>query len=107
LRAGRLAIDYNSPRRRRESVANERRVTARTSRAVRETDMTKLRVLLRDLALSSLLVGLLIAPALTAPETPAPVATAALQAPAGRGGAPAPQVTSPEVGADRRVTFRI
>src|SRR5207245_9591673 len=35
-------------------------------------------------------------------------AIAALQPPAqGRGGAPVPAVTSPEVGPDRRVTFRI
>src|SRR5438270_2323101 len=78
-----------------------------------ETAMTNLRVLLRHLTPSGLLVGLLIAPTLTARETlmaretAAPTAAAALQAPAGRGAAPAPQITSPEVGADRRVTFRI
>jgi enterochelin esterase-like enzyme len=68
--------------------------------------MTKHRVLLRDLALSGMLVGLLIAPAVRAREG-AVSAAPAVQAPAGRGTAPASAVTSPDVRPDRRVTFRI
>ena len=69
--------------------------------------MTKHRVLLRDLALGGLLVGLLIAPTVVAREVPMSTAATAVQAPAGRGAAQAPAVTSPEVRPDRRVTFRI
>jgi enterochelin esterase-like enzyme len=68
--------------------------------------MTKHRVQLRDLALSSILVGALIAPVVIARERAVSTA-AAVQTPAGRGAAPAPVVTSPEVRPDRRVTFRI
>jgi len=68
--------------------------------------MTKHRVRLTDLAMSGMLVAFLIAPAVTAREDAAPVGTAAVQAPAGAQ-AQAPVVTSPEVGPDRRVTFRI
>ncbi len=74
-----------------------------------ERYMTKHRVLLRDLALSGVLVGLLIAPTVMAREESVSTAAPAVQAPAaGRGAAaPAPAVTSPEVAPDRRVTFRI
>ena len=64
---------------------------------------------LRDLAWGVVLVGLLIAPALLPVErsfSAAPVAVAQAQPPA-RGAAPGPVVVSPEVSADRRVTFRI
>src|SRR6185436_5807076 len=71
-----------------------------------ERHMTKHHVLLRDLALSGTLIGLLIAPTVIAREE-AGSAPPAVQAPAGRGAAPAPAVTSPEVRPDRRVTFRI
>src|SRR6185436_4132658 len=67
---------------------------------------TKHRVRLTDLAMSGMLIAFLIAPAVTAREDAAPVGTAAVQAPAGAQ-AQAPVVTSPEVGPDRRVTFRI
>jgi len=69
--------------------------------------MTKDRVLLRDLALSVMLAGLVIAPTVMAWEPAASTETGAVQAPAGRGVAAAPAVTSPEVRSDRRVTFRI
>jgi enterochelin esterase family protein len=71
--------------------------------------MTKHRVLLRDLALSGVLVGLLVAPAVMAREGAVSPAATVAQAPAGRGAAAAsaPTVTSPEVAPDHRVTFRI
>ena len=68
--------------------------------------MTQHRVRLTDLAMSGMLVAFLIAPAVMAREDAASVGTPAIQAAAG-GGAQAPVVTSPEVGPDRRVTFRI
>jgi enterochelin esterase-like enzyme len=71
--------------------------------------MTHGRFLLRDLAWRGVLGGALIASALLPMERPLTAAAAAVvqaQAPA-RGGAPAPVVVSPEVGADRRVTFRV
>ncbi len=71
--------------------------------------MTQRRVLPRSLALSGMLAGLLIASAFVGPERPLSFSTVAVaQAPAqGRGAAPGPVVVSPEVGADRRVTFRV
>ena len=73
--------------------------------------MTQRRFLLRDLAWGGVLVGFLIGSALVPAEQPlstATVAVAQAQPPA-RGAAPAPGpvVVSPEVSADRRVTFRI
>ncbi len=71
--------------------------------------MTHRRFMLRDLALGGMLVGLLIASARVAPEKSLSAATTAVaqaQGP-GRGGAQGPVVISPEVGPDRRVTFRI
>jgi enterochelin esterase-like enzyme len=64
-------------------------------------------VLLRTLALTGLLVGVSIVPAVMTRGAVAVSAATAVQPPAGRGATPAPAVTSPEVGADRRVTFRI
>jgi enterochelin esterase-like enzyme len=57
--------------------------------------MTSKRFPLRRLAWISIVVGSLIAPLAAQPPGP------------GRGAAPGPTVTSPEVGPDRRVTFRI
>ena len=57
--------------------------------------MTQERVLLRRLALGGIVVGCLIAPLAAQPPGQ------------GRGAAPAPTVMSPDVTADRRVTFRI
>src|SRR5712671_2970985 len=57
--------------------------------------MTQERALLRRVALSGIVVGCLIAPLAAQPPGQ------------GRGAATGPTVTSPEVGPDRRVTFRI
>jgi enterochelin esterase-like enzyme len=57
--------------------------------------MTQERFLLRRLAWSGIVVGALMAPLAAQPPGQ------------GRGAAPGPTVTSPEVSADRRVTFRI
>jgi enterochelin esterase family protein len=67
------------------------------------------RVLLRNLAPSGMLVGLLVGSTFVAREAPmSPAAAVAAQAPApGRGAAQGPIVVSPEVRADRRVTFRV
>jgi enterochelin esterase-like enzyme len=65
--------------------------------------MTKHRVLPRDLAWGGVLGGVLIASALLPLERPLSAAAAIVQPQA----PPAPVVVSPEVGADRRVTFRI
>ena len=68
--------------------------------------MTQPRVLSRNLALAVLLVGSLIAPTLVARQaSPQPPATSP-QPPAASNQQPA-AVTSPEVRADRRVTFRV
>ena len=57
---------------------------------------------------AAMLAGVLIGSALVPGRPLAAAAPAAAQAPAqGRGAAPAPAVISPEVAADRRVTFRI
>jgi enterochelin esterase-like enzyme len=69
--------------------------------------MANHRVLLADLALGGVLVGLLIAPTVRARAGAASGAAPALQAAPGRGAAQAPQITSPEVGPERRVTFRV
>jgi enterochelin esterase-like enzyme len=69
--------------------------------------MTKHSGLLRDLAVSGMLVGLLIASTVSAREAAVFTAAPAVQTPAGRGTAPAPAVISPDVRPDRRVTFRI
>ena len=72
--------------------------------------MTHDRCPLRRLALGGVVLGCLIAPlAAVAPQSPVATATApAAQPPGpGRGAAQGPAVTSPEVQADRRVTFRI
>jgi enterochelin esterase-like enzyme len=68
--------------------------------------MTNHRVRLRDLAMSGLLIAFLIAPAVIAREEAASLGTPTIQPPAAAA-APAPVVSSPEVGPDRRVTFRI
>jgi enterochelin esterase-like enzyme len=60
-----------------------------------EEIMTNERKPLRRLVLSGIVVGCLIAPLTAQPPAPAP------------GAAPSTPVTSPEVGSDRRVTFRI
>jgi enterochelin esterase-like enzyme len=72
--------------------------------------MSERRVLLRQLSLSVIFVGCLLGAALVAPQhlpaAAAPVLHAAPQPPPP--GAPqAPAVTSPEVRADRRMTFRV
>jgi enterochelin esterase family protein len=76
-----------------------------------ESHMTQHRFHLRDLAWGGVLVGFLIGSALVPAEQPLSTATVAIaQAqPPARGAAPAPGpvVVSPEVSADRRVTFRI
>jgi enterochelin esterase-like enzyme len=73
--------------------------------------MAQHRFHLRDLAWGGVLVGFLIGSALVPAEQPLSTATVAIaQAqPPARGAAPAPGpvVVSPEVSADRRVTFRI
>src|SRR3954468_17914854 len=70
--------------------------------------MTQRHRLFSDLAWGGVLGGLLIASAFLPMERPLSAAAAVVQAQApARGSAPAPVVVSPEVGADRRVTFRI
>ena len=71
--------------------------------------MTERRFQLRDLAWGGVLVGTLIGSALLPADRPlAAVTVAVAQAqPPARGAAPGPVVVSPEVSADRRVTFRI
>jgi enterochelin esterase family protein len=68
--------------------------------------MTPHRVLSRSLALVVLLVGSFVAPALVAREQP-PFSAAAPAVQTGRAAVQGPTVGSPEVGRDRRVTFRI
>jgi enterochelin esterase-like enzyme len=71
--------------------------------------MTERRILLRTLSLSGLFAGCLLVSAFVAPPQQPVSAAPAVQAPAPQPpGAPQPPtVTSPEVRADRRVTFRV
>src|SRR5947207_1340764 len=79
----------------RRSTAMDRAKAGRLGEMTRREHMTPTRFLLRRVAWNGIVVGALIAP--LAAQPPA----------TGRGAASGPTVTSPEVTADRRVTFRI
>ena len=74
-----------------------------------ESYMAERRMFLRTLSLSGAVAGMIALATIGVQERAVSAASPAIQAPAqGRGGAPpAPTPTSPEVGADRRVTFRV
>jgi enterochelin esterase-like enzyme len=73
-----------------------------------EVSMTRRRFGMKETASAGMLAGVLIASAFVPGRPLHAAAPATAQAPAqGRGGAQAPAVVSPQVGADRRVTFRI
>jgi enterochelin esterase family protein len=72
--------------------------------------MTQRRLVLRDIVLGGLLAGVLAASAFVPGGSVSAAAPAIGQPPApaqGRGAAPGPVVVSPDVKADRRVTFRV
>ena len=79
----------------------------RANRMLMESTMR--RIFLRTLSLSGVVAGLIALATVGVPERSLSAAAPAIQAPAqGRGSAPSvPTPTSPEVQADRRVTFRI
>ena len=74
-----------------------------------ESYMAERRMFLRTLSLSGAVAGMIALATIGVQERAVSAASPAIQAPAqGRGGAPpAPTPTSPEVGTDRRVTFRV
>jgi enterochelin esterase-like enzyme len=77
---------------------------------MKESGMTQRRLLLRDIVLGGLLAGVLAVSAFVPGGSVSAAAPAIGQPPApaqGRGATPGPVVVSPDVTADRRVTFRV
>src|SRR5207249_5827708 len=82
----------------------------RRGRPCEENAMTKRRFEMRNVVVGGMLAGVLTASAFVPGRSVSAAAPAIGQPPApaqGRGAAPGPVVVSPEVSADRRVTFRV